>query len=669
MGRVLPVFVLGAAVAVSAQDVVFRASVDLVTVDAAVIGSNGRPVPDLLPEDFVIEVDGRRRALVSAQFVDERPGRASSTPLPASYFSSNEYVEAGRHIVVAVDEAHIRRLEGRPALRAAAAFVDSLDPLDHIAVIGLSRIGLVEFTRDRIALKRRLSALVGHTDPVFLQFNLGLLEAVEIADGNRTRLADAVLRECGRSLSAFTSTARADDDAVNRDACPEQVEQEARAVSQHARTQAQISLDALSALVESLKNIEGPKTLVVLSEGMVLDARLFDLSALAAATREARVSIYGLHMDTPLFEASQDRVSPTLLQDTEIRGDGLERVAGAARGAVFKLVGSDPRPFARIADEISAYYLLAFEPLESDRDGRVHRIQVRLARRGGSIRARSVFRMPPAPVSPRTREDDLATLVRSSRPATELPVRVATFVYAEPPPGPSASVAEPSASSVSSVADPSASSVAAEVVRLVVSVETGAPGGASGGTLLGYAIVDQAGVIAASGATRVAGGRHAFSTTVAPGRYTLRVGGIDPLGRRGLVQRDFIAALPDAAGVRVSDLILAPVPARPELPLEPLIDRIDDVRVASYLELYASDTEPLAGTTVSFEIAATDGAAPLVTVPAAVTRQGERWAAARGILTLGALGPGSYVASARVLRDGRELARVSRPFTRAIRTP
>jgi hypothetical protein len=211
--------------------------------------------------------------------------------------------------------------------------------------------------------------------------------------------------------------------------------------------------------------------------------------------------------------------------------------------------------------------------------------------------------------------------------------------------------------------------VAAQIVRLVVSVETGAPGGASGGTLLGYAIVDQAGVIAASGATRVAGGRHAFSTTVAPGRYTLRVGGIDPLGRRGLVQRDFIAALPDAAGVRVSDLILAPVPARPELPLEPLIDRIDDVRVASYLELYASDTEPLAGTTVSFEIAATDSAAPLVTIPAAVTRQGERWATARGILTLGVLAPGSYVASARVLRDGRELARVSRPFTRTIRTP
>ncbi len=416
-----------------AQDApVFRASVDLVTVDVAVVRANGAPDPNLRPDDFIVRVDGKPRRVVSAQFVRQ----ASSTGearrgAPRAHFTSNEDTQVGRYVVIAVDEAHIRRLEGRPALGAAASFLDSLDPLDNLAVVGLSRVGTVDFTRDRTALKRRLDALVGHTDPVFLQFNLGLLEAVEIADGNRNRLADVVLRECGRALSTFRSQARTDDESNSRDACPEQLEQEARAVAQHARTQARISLSALASLINSLKVLDGPKTIVVLSEGMVLDPRLVDLGQLAASTREARVTIYGLQMETPVFEAAQDRVSPTLVRDTQIRGDGLGRLAGAARGTVFRLVGSDPTPFRRIAAELSGYYLLAFEPLESDRDDRVHRIQVEVAG-GGQIRAREAFRIPARVRSAQAREEELVTLLRSPRPATELPVRVATYTYVEP---------------------------------------------------------------------------------------------------------------------------------------------------------------------------------------------------------------------------------------------
>ena len=40
------------------------------------------------------------------------------------------------------------------------------------------------------------------------QLNLGVSEALEIAEGSRSRLADAVLRECGRSLTEYVSAAR-----------------------------------------------------------------------------------------------------------------------------------------------------------------------------------------------------------------------------------------------------------------------------------------------------------------------------------------------------------------------------------------------------------------------------------------------------------------------------
>ena len=502
--------------------------------------------PGLGPDDFQIEVDGKRRAVVSPSSSPSAIDRPSGAARRRSYFTSNEHADAGRFIVIAVDEAHIRRLEGRPALRAAAEFVESLDPADRVAVIGLSRTGDIEFWRDRPALKRRLDSLIGQTDPFFLQFNIGLLEAVELADGNRTRLTDVVRRECGRSLNEITSSARADDDAVRSDACPQQVEQEARGMAQHARTQSRLSLSAIAALIDTLKRLDGPKTLVLLSEGMLVDPRLIDLGQFAAAARDARVAIYGLHMETPVFEAAQDRVSPTLLQDMQVRGDGLARVAGAARGAMFRLVGSDPRSFARILEEKSAYYLLAFEPTESDRDGNMHRIDVRLARGGGSVRARPTFRMPGVAPSARTREEDLVTLLRSAYPVTELPVRVATFVYGEP---------------------------GTANLRVVVSSEADMPAGPASEVLLGYVLIDGQGVIAASGAERATRERHAFSTKLPPGNYTLRVGGVDSLGRRGLVQRAFTAALVTRNGVRLSDVILAPVPHGPDAPLDPFIDR------------------------------------------------------------------------------------------------
>ena len=92
-----------------AQDVVFRSGVDLVTVDATVIGSDGRPVTELLPADFVVKVDGRTRRVVSAEFIPSASPTTRVPAVPARHFTSNEHVDAGRLIVE--HEADIWMLE------------------------------------------------------------------------------------------------------------------------------------------------------------------------------------------------------------------------------------------------------------------------------------------------------------------------------------------------------------------------------------------------------------------------------------------------------------------------------------------------------------------------------------------------------------------------------
>jgi VWFA-related protein len=633
------VVVAAALLQAHAQDAVFRSGVDLVTIDATVIAPSGQPVATLTAEDFVLTVDGERRPVVSAQFVSELPADDLPARPPSLHFATNESADPGRTVIVAVDEAHIRRLEGHVAFEAASTFIDALGRSDRVAVTSLLRADVVQFTTDRLAARRRLASFIGQGDPVFLQFNLGATEALEIADGSRARLSEVVQRECGRALTEYLSPARSADDAAGgRDACPEQVEQEARASAQFVRSQARMSLSALEALVASLARIEGPKTLVLLSEGLIAEPRYIDFSSLAAAAREARVSIYALHMDAPTFEAADRFVSPTRMRDQQLREDGLARLAGSARGAMFRLVGSDPAPFDRIRRETTGYYLLGFEPTGADRDGRQHRIGVSLIGKKGQVRARPTFMLPVVAASARAREDQLVMLLRASEIARDLPLRVATYTYAEPD---------------------------TPNLRVVVSTEA-EPAGSGRDVVLGYVLVDGAGVIVSSGAHRLASARHAFSTIVPPGYYTLRAAAIDALGRRGSLARPFAAAVHVAPAFRISDLIVAPEPEEPSQPLEPIVERLHGQRAAVYVELYTAAESPLTGVSARMEIASEGSEKALLAGDAAIVQQGERWGIARSVLPVGTLAPGRYVARAIITPAGGAVPiRLERPFVLA----
>ena len=60
-----------------------------------------------------------------------------------------------------------------------------------------------------------------------------------------------------------------------------------------------MSLAALEALIARLKDMPGPKTIVLLSEGMIVDPRRIDLAQVAAGAQAARVTIYSLLLEIP----------------------------------------------------------------------------------------------------------------------------------------------------------------------------------------------------------------------------------------------------------------------------------------------------------------------------------------------------------------------------------
>ncbi len=115
--------------------------------------------------------------------------------------------------------------------------------------------------------------------------------------------------------------------------------------------------------------------------------------------------------------------------------------------------------------------------------------------------------------------------------------------------------------------------------------------------------------------------------------------------------------------MQVSDLILAPVPRGPDVPLHPVIDRINEPRLVAYLELAAQKARPLNDVQVRFELIGEDDTARRPEFAGDVVSSGSLWASARAEIPLDGLPRGRYIVVARVLSDEREVARTARPFT------
>jgi VWFA-related protein len=612
------------------QPPVFRSGVDVITVDVTVLDRTGTPIEGLTADQFEVTVSGAPRRVLWSEFVPHR-----SKPLPggpSESFSSNEDIEPGRLVMFAVDQLHIRRVEGLAALRGAAHFIDALDPSDMIAAAPLDHGGGIEFTTDHATVKRSLMALTGAAAAVPWHYNIGLSEAVALAEGSRIQLDLVVRRECGEPLGRSESLQRIAETGATRNACPVQVEQEGRALAQQARMEARLSLEALTRMVARLADFEGPKTLVLLSEGLVAEPQLFNMTALGAAAQAARVTIYVLHLDSPLVDSADSRTSPTMNADRALRADGLSRLAGAARGALFTLVGSDPYPFRRILRETSGYYLVAFESDHSDRDGQQRRIAVKTRAAGAIVRARPSFTIPVTVAAP-DKVPVLERLLRSPALSTELPLRLAAHSFKD---------------------------AEQDQLRVLVTAETDHAGSGREVTI-GYIVVDATGVIVASGAATTESGRLTVPATVSPGRYMVRAAAVDAGGRQGSVERRFSAVLGGNGAVRVSDLMIADPLNADDPVLRPTAARAKGDRVLMYLEAYAPPGWSPSGE-VEFEVSGPGSSGLMQTAAAAFHPAGQgRWMASVEV-SLETLAPGPYLAAARVPVGGPSPHRLSRTF-------
>ncbi len=618
---------------VEARQPRFRSALELVTADVVVVDRDGAPVRDLTAQDFAVRVDGDVRAIASVQFVDFTATSAAPDAAGAPLYATNEHAGRGRLLAFVVDQGNIRAGGGQSALARAAELLDRLTPADRVALFVVPGPGpSVPFTNDFDRVREALRRVAGRASRIEgSQYPLGLADALAIADGDRRALQEAASRYCSGAPS-----------------CESDIQAEAFAIVDQVRERTLSSLRGLAAVFERLKEVEGPKTVVLVSEGLALGRELDLVADLGATAAAARASLYALRLDASAFDAGDVRSGSTLASDARVFADGLETLAGFARGAVFTVAASGAGVFERLARELSSYYLVAFEPAGADRDGRSHQIRVEVKRGGVVVRARREFRAEPAPGHREAPSAEVVLTRALAAPTvmTDLGIRLSAYVFAD--------------------------EEDAAKVRIALSAEIGRDRETAEEMSLAFALLDESGRLVASGLQRqtLLPARadqpgpliYHGSLSTPPGDFRLRLAVVDGDGRVGSVDHPVRARLTDAPPLRLGDLAVGRRAPGVGFVL-PAVPRVDAAVLVAYVEFYGERDEDLEQASVRVEIAGgEDGPALVGTDASLAARAAPGRRVATSELDATVLPPGRYVARAAVSVAGRTVGSVFRRF-------
>ena len=590
----------------------FRTAVDLVVVDAVAIGPDGTPVTTLAAADFTIRVRDQVRRVVSAEYIAALATQAPATPAATNLARvpgpmSNAEAGPGRAFVFVVDVEEIRAGEGRSAMQAIASHVAKLHPRDLVGLVTLpDGSPRVELTTNHALVTQAVGQIAGRSQRM-RSSDMTPGEAQAISGGDTGVLADYWERTAGLTRGGATGF-------IGSCASPGRLVEPPATVPAMCRETADRTLDlyrrhtrdvvsTLRALTGTLAPVDGPKGLVLVSEGLYTDPQLRDeLRTFAADAERARVSLYSLHLDAPLADATTGGGSTITARrlDDLVGFDGMADLALSARGTALRVVADPLAALAQVERELSGYYLLAFERQADDKDGAHIKIDVSVNRPGIDVRARREF-VPTRPAATTARPKKAPSKDERRRAVGDA-LRSA------------ASLREVGIDLDAAILTPRGSSTD---LRVMVTAEIAT---AAEVLDIGVELVNAAGTVvtdsldAPAATTKLEDGRRLFPAafTVPAGLYTVRVAVVTDTGARGSLTMPLVV---DSCGDRplcFSDVLLGALDNRAFRPAV-RFDRSDPVAVR--FEVRGRSIDAFADTTVRVDILRPDTLALVGSIP------------------------------------------------------
>lgn len=395
-----------------------RIDTELVQIDVVVTDKAGKPVGNLNREDFQLFEDGRPQSIThfaigssnrpAAVTVEARKNSGKEPPVKelarAGIPAVNTPVPAqsGRYLVLAVDDLSLTPQHLLEIRRTLRRFVnEQMASDDQAAIITTSgNLGLLQqFTRNRFLLRHAIDRLqVGNpavTRPSIPHISDYQAELIESNDHEALAVA---IEELLSSRHLPTDN----EELINRlieknDPIVRQAQSLARRIVTENTQRTTITLSTLEKYIRLLRPLPGRKIMFLLSDGFLLGGpsnnKQQDLLRIADAATRSNVAIYSLDVrgqaaGVPGRDATVEaRFSRTLYPGAEVRialqgfdasRDGLNSMALDTGG--FPLFNNNDLNdgLRRVLEENETYYLLAYEPESSYRDGRFHKLEVRV---------------------------------------------------------------------------------------------------------------------------------------------------------------------------------------------------------------------------------------------------------------------------------------------------
>lgn len=405
------------------QQPTFRVQVDYVEVDVLVTDRNGNFVRDLKREDFQLLEDGKPQTITNFLTVDipvEKAQRPLGAALPIEPdVRTNERPFDGRVYVMVIDDLHTYFARSNLVKKAARQFIErNLGANDLMAVV--------------------------HTS--------GPSDASQDFTTNKRLLLAAVDRTFGRKLSSPTVSRTREYQRAPDMRTPDPVgdpDERERALN------ARVVLDALRDVAQWFGGVHGRrKTILFVSEGVDYDINdVFNnqgastilsatRDAIAAATR-ANVSIYGIdprgltnlgdddiEIQSYPNDASLGIGPQSMANELLLSQDSLRTLAEETGGFAALNRNDFTTAFDRIVEDNSSYYMLAYYPPATDkRDGKFHKIDVKVSRPELTVRSRQGYvaakNRPAAPASKAgTGSPEVREALQSPLPVSGLAMRV-----------------------------------------------------------------------------------------------------------------------------------------------------------------------------------------------------------------------------------------------------
>jgi len=406
----------------------FRTDVEAVEVDVRVLDAQGKPIPGLTREDFELFENGKRQDIRTFTAVDVPAAAPTRSVAVEPDVQSNRSAVDGRIYMLVLDDLHTTPLQTTRVKRAVRRFLD-----DHFLV------------NDRAAIV----VTSGRTD------------ASQELTSSRQALLAALDRFQGRKLRSSTLE-RLDYYYMNRDALerrndgrPERIDDP---TAPERGYNARVALDTLAAAAKWLGSVPARrKALLFVSEGIDYDIHDVienkEASAIVSSARDAitmatrgNVTIYGIDPRGLTIDGGDgiDVASlpedPTLnLGTTSLQGevrlaqDSLRSLSEETGGFAIVNANDLSTGFSRIVEETSHYYLLGYQPAGSRRDGKFHKLEVRVRRPEARVFSRRGYIADKADTrraeASEDRAPDLRPVLDSPVPVRGLPLdsTVATF--------------------------------------------------------------------------------------------------------------------------------------------------------------------------------------------------------------------------------------------------